>query len=296
MPLDPDFLRLADRFLEFIQQSTGCASIVCDETGTIARAHVRSRIGQPHAGAQRILRGEVDEVEVTAEDEAANPLTKEGYNCPIVVDGRRVGTFGIGGKLHVTRPLGRVAAMMMAAWVDELRTKRELAATAARVFSAVDELVERAERARAEAQAIARERAQAEGEAAERIERAGDVARAVQRIARQGRMLSINGSVEASRAGVAGRSFGVVALEMTRLANEIKVASNEIEAALAGVGGAVSELGGALARSAAAAEDDAAALAQASAVVSDLKVSIQRLQRTADPVAAGAAAPARARA
>jgi hypothetical protein len=298
MAFDSDFQKLADRFLEFVRTATGCSAIVCDESATIVRAVVRSRVGTVHAGAQRILRGEVDEAEVTAEEAAANPLVKEGFSCPIVVDGRRVGTFGITGDLRLTRPLGRVAAMMLATWVEELRQQRELAGAAARVFSAVDELVERAERARAASASLAGARARAEAEAAARIAHAGEVARSVQRIARQGRMLSINGSVEATRAGDAGRSFGVVALEMTRLANEIRVASGDIESALAAVGGGVSRLSGALARSAAAAEADARALADATAVASDLKASIERLRRLSDLAGSlsgspGESAPAR---
>jgi PAS domain S-box-containing protein len=121
MPLDSRLLLLADRFLEFIESQTGCAAIVCDETGVIVRATVRSRIGNLHAGAQRILRNEVDEAAITAEDAKANPLVKEGMNCPIVVEGRRVGTFGIAGPLETTRPLARVASVVLASWLKDMQ-------------------------------------------------------------------------------------------------------------------------------------------------------------------------------
>jgi hypothetical protein len=280
MPFDADFLKLADRFLALIQKDTGCNSIVCDERGQIVRATVRSRIGTSHAGAQAILRNERDEYEVTAEEAAANPLVKEGYNCPIVVDGARVGTFGIGGPLALTRPLGRVAAVVLAAWVNELRQQRELRTTASRAFAAVDGLVASAARAGREAAASAAESGSAARAAAERIEGAGEVVRAVQRIAQQSRILSINGSVEATRAGDGGRSFGVVALEMTRLADETKAASGKIEAALGQIGAAVGDLSGALAHSAAAADAGSKALVEATAVVAGLRDAIERLQQS----------------
>jgi sugar diacid utilization regulator len=78
MPLEPPLLLLADRFLEFVKRETGFNAIVCDETGSIVRATIRTRIGDPHQGAQKIMRNEVDEAAITAEDEQANPLVKPG--------------------------------------------------------------------------------------------------------------------------------------------------------------------------------------------------------------------------
>jgi PAS domain S-box-containing protein len=121
MPLEPPLLRLADQFIEFVKRETGFDTIVCDESGTIVRATIRTRIGDPHPGAQRILRHEADEVGITAADEHANPLTREGLNCPIVVDDRRVGTFGIAGPLEITRPLVRVASVVLATWLKDMQ-------------------------------------------------------------------------------------------------------------------------------------------------------------------------------
>jgi two-component system, NtrC family, sensor kinase len=120
-PLEQRLLDVADRFLEVIKRETGHDTIVCDETGHIVRATIRSRIGDLHAGSQRIMRDEVDHAAVTAAEEAANPLVKQGMNCPIVVDGRRVGTFGIAGPLVTTRPLARVAAIILGDWLEELQ-------------------------------------------------------------------------------------------------------------------------------------------------------------------------------
>ncbi len=118
-PLEQRFLDLADRFIAVVKKETGFDTIVCDEAGRIARATLTSRIGEVHAGAQQIMRNGADEVGVTAADEAANPLVKEGWSCPIVVDGRRLGTFGLAGPPETTRPVARVAAVALAGWLEE---------------------------------------------------------------------------------------------------------------------------------------------------------------------------------
>ncbi len=121
MPLDQRFLRLADRFLQLIKEETTFDGIVCDEVGTIVRSTSSLRIGDLHAGSQKIMRGEVHECYVTAEEARANPLIREGQSCPIIVGGRRVGTIGIAGALETTRPLARVAAVLLAHWAEEIQ-------------------------------------------------------------------------------------------------------------------------------------------------------------------------------
>jgi sugar diacid utilization regulator len=137
MAQDQDFWRLAARFVSFVNKETGLPLIVCDEQGVIREAVVRSRIGTTHAGAQRILRGEVDEAFVTAEEAARDPKMKEGYNCPIVLDGRRVGTFGIAGPMELSRPMARVAAAVLSSWLNELNGQRALADATAQVMDAL---------------------------------------------------------------------------------------------------------------------------------------------------------------
>ena len=121
MSINERFLRIADRFLELIKRETGRDTIICDEHGIIVRSSIPSRIGHEHAGAKRIMRHEADEVFVTASEAAANPLIREGMNVPIVVDGRRIATFGIAGTTETSRPLVRVAAVLLANWIEEIR-------------------------------------------------------------------------------------------------------------------------------------------------------------------------------
>ncbi len=126
MNLVETFWRVAEDFIGLIHSETGFPALVYDEHGVISKATDRSRIGNPHAGAQKILKGEVDEYYISAEDASRNPNVKEGYSCPVVIDGRRVGCFGITGPLKATKPLARMAAMMMAARLKEIERRAEL--------------------------------------------------------------------------------------------------------------------------------------------------------------------------
>jgi hypothetical protein len=233
--LDERFWALAEQFLEFVSRETSLPMIVCDGEGIIRKSVVKSRLGTPHAGAQRILRGEVDEAFVSAEEAAANPNVKEGYSCPIVVEGRRVGTFGITGPLALARPLTRVAAQVLAVWLNDLAQQRRLREVADHAVGAVRDFGSRVDRAAADSERAAGQMTRASQEAAQKVGSTDDVVRRVQDIAQQSRMLSINGSVEATRAGNHGRAFGVIAREMLDLAEDARRAAGEIQTQLAEV-------------------------------------------------------------
>jgi CheY-like chemotaxis protein len=119
-PLEQRFLELADRFCSAISTETGFHTLVCDEEGRIVRATVAERIGDLHAGSRKILRNEADEVVVTAAEAAADPRVRAGVNTPIVVDGRRVGTFGLAGPPETVGPVARVAALVLGNWLEEM--------------------------------------------------------------------------------------------------------------------------------------------------------------------------------
>lgn len=280
MALDSEFLALADRFIQFVSRETGCPMIVCDENGTIVKANVRSRIGQVHPGARRIMRGEIPDLAVTAEDEAANPATKQGYNCPVVVDHQRVASFGIAGAIEKTRPMARVAALVLAGWVKELRQQQALREVAGRVFQAMEGLGARADEAAQAAIATGAASAQAARLAADKVELAGAVVSVVQRIAQQSRILSINGAVEATRAGDSGRSFGVVSKEMTRLADETKGTSSQIQATLGEIGAAIQGVSAAVSRSTSTTAEQARTLQEVTGMVAELKNAIAQVEKS----------------
>ena len=92
------------------------------EGGRIIASSARERIGDLHEGAARVLRGEVDRLEVTAEMAARSATMREGISQPIVFDGRRVACLGLAAPLAEAR----IYANIVRHWVlSDLRAKRE---------------------------------------------------------------------------------------------------------------------------------------------------------------------------
>lgn len=273
--IEQEFWRLAARFVEFVHGETRLPLIVCDGQGIIREAVVKSRIGSPHAGAQRIVRGEVEEAYVTAEEAAANPAVKEGYSCPIVVSGRRLGTFGITGPLEVSRPMARVAAAVLSSWLKELEQRQALARTAGQVEGALEAISAKLGSAAEVSRSTLARTQSASQAAAERLGAVDSALQAVQGIAQQSRMLAINASVEATRAGDAGRAFGVIAREMLGLADGARLTSNTIQGTLRDVSASVRQLDEAGRASSAEAAAAVETLREVEALLSSLRVALQ---------------------
>jgi methyl-accepting chemotaxis protein len=62
----------------------------------------------------------------------------------------------------------------------------------------------------------------------ERTQQIGEIIRAVEEIADQSRLLALNASIEAARAGDEGRGFAVVAREMRHLAGQSREATTKV--------------------------------------------------------------------
>ena len=277
MAADQDFSEIAERFFRFVYRETKMPIIICDRTGTIVNAVAKGRIGTQHAGAQSILRGEVSEYLVTAEEAAANPLVKEGCNIPIEVDGVRVGTFGIGGQLDVAQPVARLAAQIIASWIKEARQRRALEAAAREAFAAVTEVTSRMDALRERTRRVGETMASAARDAMQQVAKTDDVMKTVQELSEQSRMLAINGSVEAVRAGEHGRAFGVLSREMVELAEHARTSGGEIQATLRQVHVSIERLTAAVAESNGIASEQAEALSRTAQAVEALQKMVAAL-------------------
>lgn len=220
---------LADRFMRMVRDETGFPVIICDDSGTIVNAIDTKRIGTVHAGSQKIMAGDADEYAATAEEAAINPLVKEGYSCPIVVDGRRVGTFGITGELALTRPIARLSAVILARMLREQRKQEKVSRTARSVFSQIEALQHKTDEMDDRFHSLIREMKTAVTETASEILSTRQILDTIHKISQQSHILSINGSVEATRAGEHGRAFAIVAQEMTRLARDTRETGEVIQ-------------------------------------------------------------------
>src|SRR5919202_2032075 len=92
------------------------------EGGRILASSARERLGDIHEGAARVMRGEVDALEVTAETAARSATMREGIGQAIVFEGRRVLCLALAAPL----PVARAYAGIVRHWVlSSLRARRE---------------------------------------------------------------------------------------------------------------------------------------------------------------------------
>ena len=120
----------ADLDLPFLQEVCGLVAgelpgvtvSFTGEGGRIVASSARERVGDLHEGAARVMGGEVEELEVTAEMAARSPTMREGITRPIVLEGRRVACLALAAPL----PVARAYANIVRHWVlSSLRAKRE---------------------------------------------------------------------------------------------------------------------------------------------------------------------------
>lgn len=278
--MDAQVRQVAARFLKLVSAETKLPVIVCDERATIVEAADRSRIGTVHAGAQRILAAELDEYAVTAEEARSNPLVKEGVSVLIAVDGHRAGTFGITGPLALARPVARISALVLGTWMKEARQQSMVRETADRVISIAGDVSTRVERAGRETTGILDEMTRAAQAASEKMTLTDVVVRTVHEIAQKSRILSINGSVEAARAGDSGRAFAVVAHEMLELAESARSAAAQIQATLSEAKASMGALRAALDLTSGLAREQRSAMDEMKETVRAMEASLSDLART----------------
>jgi PAS domain S-box-containing protein len=126
MKLLEKFWNIAEYFMELIWSETGFPVLVYDEQGYIRRATNRSRIGDLHAGARKVMLEGLDEYAVTPEEAAQDPLLEEGYSCPIMAGGLRIAGIGITGRLELAKPVAKIAVRMIDSWVELTKQKKRL--------------------------------------------------------------------------------------------------------------------------------------------------------------------------
>ena len=128
---------------------------------------------------------------------------------------------------------------------EEASSNMQSVATATEELSAsVDEIGRQVDESSQIAKAPSRQAEQTDGRigklsrAAQEI---GDVVKLITAIAEQTNLLALNATIEAARAGEAGRGFAVVASEVKSLASQTAKATDEISNHIAGMQGATQE-------------------------------------------------------
>jgi uncharacterized protein YukE len=276
--LSDQFWRMADRFVQFFYREAGFPTIVCNEYGVITAAHDKTRIGKVHNGAVSILKGEADHYAVTADEAAQNANVKEGFNTPIYIDGRRVGTFGLAAGLAIAKPVARLGAIVLASWITQLQQQELLQQTAHGVSAKLNELNERITGAGETFREVRGRMQETSRYAADKVDNTEKILRTIHKIAQQTHILSLNGSVEAARAGEQGRAFTVVVEEMARLAANTRVATGSIEEGVADIRNALADVQAAMEKSSQLFQSNIEMLQAVTPLVDLLKRSINELE------------------
>jgi methyl-accepting chemotaxis protein len=173
---------------------------------------------------------------------------------------------------------------------------RSVAAATEELSTSVDEIGRRVRESNQIAEAAVLQAQQTDariGKLSRAAQEIGDVVKLITAIAEQTNLLALNATIEAARAGEAGRGFAVVASEVKSLASQTAKATDEISSHILGMQGAtqesvaaIKEIGGTIAQISNIASTIAGAVEQQSVATQEIARNVQNVAQGTHEAAA----------
>lgn len=272
---------LAVNLANFIRENTGYHAILCNQDGVIiSDSDASRRVGNVHEGSKKMLQGQLAEFVVTPEMAAANSQLKEGQNYPIEVDGQRVGTFAIAGPLDYVRPIARVVVALLSTRLkqaQQMEMARDVAGSVSRQVAVAVEAIEHIFSSAQQLTAKTDEVVDLSQDSVSKVKETGKILDLSRGIATQTKLLSLNASIEAARAGTYGRGFSVVATEMQKLAQNSADATEHIDEILQDIQQSMQKVIDGIHQSAEISGEQATAVREITTIVESVRTATQQL-------------------
>jgi hypothetical protein len=215
-------IALAEKIVIMLHNVTGKNVNFMNHEGVIIATMQPERLHTIHEGAKKIMKGEVYELAVSAETAQKLKGAVPGYNGAVVYKGEKIGCIGLSGDPEMMKPLQQLAAVIVReeyAKFLSAETKQnvleKITGEIEEISVAMDQIATRSKENFSYSQHIEEMTDNAE----KCLKDTDNILKAVQAIGNQTKMLGLNASIEAARAGVHGKGFAVVAEEMGKLSS-----------------------------------------------------------------------------
>jgi hypothetical protein len=271
---------LANKIVNMLHEVTKDNVNFMDGKGIIISSIQKQRIGTLHEGARKIMSGEIDELAITLEDAIALIGVNPGYNGVVTFNDQRICCIGLSGNPLEMKPLQNMAALLVREEYEKYLNEKNKAEVSNSISLEIDRISNAIEDITASSIDSFNQIRVIEtmsNKAEEFLKNINLILTKVDRITRQTKLLGLNASIEAARAGDVGKGFGVVSKEIGKLSENSSEAFVEIYRTLCDVQNSIVTIAKGVRESSSIAEKQASALQNINVSISEIQIEINKL-------------------